>query len=30
DSIRALGIYNVPVRLLPDVEAKVKLWVVKE
>jgi large subunit ribosomal protein L9 len=30
DSIRALGIYNVPVRLFPDVEAKVKLWVVKE
>ena len=30
DSIRALGIYNVPIRLLPDVEAKVKVWVVKE
>ncbi|MFH1005878.1 MAG: 50S ribosomal protein L9 [Candidatus Latescibacterota bacterium] len=30
DSIRALGIYNVPIRLLPEVEAKVKLWVVKE
>ena len=30
DPIRALGIYNVPVRLLPDVEAKVKVWVVKE
>lgn len=30
DPIRALGIYNVPIRLLPDVETKVKLWVVKE
>ena len=28
--IRALGVYTVPVRLLPDVEAKVKVWVVKE
>ena len=30
DPIRALGIYSVPIRLLPDVEAKVKVWVVKE
>lgn len=30
EPIRALGVYTVPVRLMPDVEAKVKVWVVKE
>ena len=28
--IRALGVYTVPIKLLPEVEARVKLWVVKE
>lgn len=30
EPIKALGIYNVPVRLHPDVNAEVKVWVVKE
>jgi len=30
EPIRALGVYTVPIRLMPDVEAKVKVWVVKE
>jgi large subunit ribosomal protein L9 len=30
EPIKSLGIYNVPVRLHPDVAAEVKLWVVKE
>lgn len=30
DAIRELGVYNVEVRLHPDVKATVKLWVVKE
>ena len=30
EPIRALGVYNVPVRLHPEVTAVVKLWVVKE
>ena len=30
DGIRELGIYNIEVRLHPDVTATVKLWVVKE
>ena len=30
DSIRELGVYNVEVRLHPEVAAAVKLWVVKE
>ena len=30
EPIKALGIYNVPVRLHPDVTAEVKVWVVKE
>ena len=30
DSIRELGVYNVEVRLHPEVAAAIKLWVVKE
>jgi len=30
EPIRALGVYTVPIRLMPDIEAKVKVWVVKE
>lgn len=30
EPIKALGIYEVPIRLYPDVEAKVKVWVVKK
>ena len=30
DPIRALGVYDVPIRLHSEVEAKVKVWVVKE
>jgi large subunit ribosomal protein L9 len=30
EPIRALGVYTVPVRLHPEVEAQVRLWVVKE
>lgn len=30
ESIRALGVYNVELRLHPDVTAEIKLWVVKE
>ena len=30
DPIRSLGIYNVPVKLHPEVRAEVKVWVVKE
>lgn len=30
EPIRALGVYDVPVRLHPEVEATVKVWVVKE
>jgi len=30
DPIRTLGIYNVPVKLHPEVRAEVKVWVVKE
>ena len=30
ESIRALGVYDVPIRLHPEVEATVKVWVVKE
>lgn len=30
EPIRALGVYDVPVRLHPGVDAKVKVWVVKE
>lgn len=28
--IKKLGIYNIPIKLAPDVEAALKLWVVKE
>jgi large subunit ribosomal protein L9 len=30
EPIKALGIYSVPVKLHPDVEVKIRLWVVKE
>ena len=30
EPIRALGVYDVPIRLHPDVTAKIKVWVVKE
>ena len=30
EPIRALGVYDVPVKLHPEVDAKVKVWVVKE
>lgn len=30
EPIKALGIYDVPIKLHPEVEAKVKVWVVKE
>jgi large subunit ribosomal protein L9 len=30
DPIKSLGIYSVPIKLHPDIEAKVKVWVVKE
>ena len=30
DPIKSLGIYSVPIKLHSDVEAKVKVWVVKE
>ncbi len=30
EPIKALGIYDVPIKLHPDVEAKIKVWVVKE
>ncbi|MDZ7263882.1 MAG: 50S ribosomal protein L9 [candidate division KSB1 bacterium] len=30
EPIKALGIYTIPIRLHTDVEAKIKLWVVKE
>ena len=30
DAIRDLGVYNIEVRLHPEVQATVKLWVVKE
>jgi large subunit ribosomal protein L9 len=30
EPIRTLGVYNIPVRLHPEVTATVKLWVVKE
>ncbi|RJP68504.1 MAG: 50S ribosomal protein L9 [Candidatus Abyssobacteria bacterium SURF_17] len=29
EPIRALGVFNVPVKIMPEVEAKLKLWVVK-
>ena len=30
DPIKALGIYDIPIKLDSEVEAKIKLWVVKE
>jgi len=30
EPIKALGIYSVPIKLHPEVEAAVKVWVVKE
>lgn len=30
DPIKALGVYSVPIRLYPEVEASVKVWVIKE
>ena len=30
EPIKSLGIYSVPIKLYPDIEAKVKVWVVKE
>ena len=30
EPLKALGIYDVPIRLHPEVEAKVKVWVVRE
>jgi large subunit ribosomal protein L9 len=30
DPLKALGIYSVPIKLHPDVEVKIKVWVVKE
>jgi large subunit ribosomal protein L9 len=30
EPIQSLGIYSVPIKLHPEVEAKVKVWVVKE
>ncbi len=30
EPIKSLGIYSVPIKLHSDVEAKVKVWVVKE
>jgi large subunit ribosomal protein L9 len=30
EPIKALGIYSVPIKLHPDIEVKIKVWVVKE
>ncbi len=30
EPLKALGVYEVPIKLHPDVEAKVKVWVVKQ
>ena len=30
EPIKALGIYSVPLKLHPEIEAKIKVWVVKE
>jgi len=30
EPIKALGVYSVPIRLYPEVEASVKVWVIKE
>lgn len=30
ESIREFGVYNIPIKLHPEVEANIKIWVVKE
>jgi large subunit ribosomal protein L9 len=30
EPIKALGVYNIPIRLHPEVEATIKLWVVRQ
>lgn len=30
EPLKALGVYEVPIKLHPDVEAKIKVWVVKQ
>ncbi len=30
EPIKALGVYSVPIKLYPGVEASVKVWVIKE
>lgn len=30
EPIKSLGVFSVPVKVMPDVEAKLKVWVVKE
>lgn len=30
EPIKELGVYQIPIRLHPDIEAKVKVWIVKE
>lgn len=30
EPIKALGVYSVPIRLYPEVEASIKVWVIKE
>lgn len=30
EPLKALGVYDIPIKLHPEVEAKVKVWVVKE
>ena len=30
EPIKALGIYSVPIKLHPEIETKIKVWVVKE
>jgi len=30
EPIRALGIYEIPVKLYPDISAKIKVWIVKK
>ncbi len=30
EPLKALGVYEVPIKLHPEVEVKIKVWVVKE
>ena len=30
EPIKALGVYQVPIKVHPEVEVKVKVWVIKE